>query len=597
MDEMVRQVLARYRDDPNNEKPYADRIPWMEYVQERAEDEEPESVDPDKADGPDSDNISEQNDNPCTTNPYDYEDPSSKPKDQKDSGPFVNSVFPEIETAYFSRPKVFKEQGELGDWWAGRDTDWTEDPTEQRPAISIDRKYASSVDPQAVIAQYMLGYIPLQVEASDCGCGGLHKEAASLREVVQKDAHYTKDRKVRRAMQCNVHWDNQNKDKQVNGGLFRFRVRSQGSGEAHTVVMQFVRPEEATYEQYRKYTDYPVEMACSCPSFLFYGAQYYAVTDKYMYMPFFRPSLLSPRDVWVSSFSPRHHGKGKYFRVCKHIMAVYREVDKWAITKPYHEYPPSGPASKIINADEWQKLMGFEFSEDEIKKRLKSPKPYIPPFFAREAITQGIIDWFNNVWINRDDWEKANSLKTMVEWPERVYFILIKEAELQRAKGQTISDRLIHEGYQLMARVIKPAVKPLPEPEEEEVVPEEVRMPVPPPGSPQVPPGAPEPPAGEAPEQTLTQQVQQQKGTGFAPPDGDISAEEFLKGRIVKKEQPLKGKRIQPGAPAKPSKTVGTPPPDGVGQLPGPPETPAVSGPSTVQGIAKGVEPGTRFQV
>lgn len=125
----------------------------------------------------------------------------------------------------------------------------------------------------------------------------------------------------------------------------------------------------------------------------------------------------------------------------------------------------------IMNKDVWKDLMKFPFTEEEIKKRLKSSYPKVPAYFNRESVTPAVIDWFNNTWFPRTDEQKLKSLKEFAMYPERVFFILIEEAYLKRKKGDHISNRLVDEGFDMMDKVVqeKNESKPQSIPETEEL--------------------------------------------------------------------------------------------------------------------------------
>lgn len=458
MDEAVRRVISRYMEGPNEYSPYQG-TPWLEYLKLRSE----------SIDDPDSpvydmlEDVDELNPPFIQVNPYDYMSPSDKPKDQKDSPPFVNNPIYPTEYGFFSRPQLWDSPSSLKEWRQVREEDWTTDEDEQQPAISITRKKLSYdcdiEDPliHRVINLHLSDYHPLIIDASKFkDFLMVNKLAATLNEIERADKrHYRSGIKRDRAAKCVVEWINKNKPKQYQGGLFVYRVYTPGSKYGrHNVYMQFLRGDEKT----KSYLNYPVHIACTCPSFLYWGAQFYAVQDGYMYMPAFRADLVSPRahDVYSVSLSGRNtKGRGFNFRLCKHILAVMAQVSKAPIRTHYRKYPVVSPPSKEMNKDVWKDLMGFDFTEEEIKKRLKADKPSIPAYFRRENITPAVVNWFNEVWLPRTEDEKIRALKQFRMYPERVYFFLIKEAYLKRELGDKISDRLINEGFDIMDDVIQ----------------------------------------------------------------------------------------------------------------------------------------------
>jgi len=479
MDKLARNVIARYLEGPV-ESPSLENRDWMSYQKEKQEGspKAPKVVLKMLKDVAKGENIDHKKNlsKPFTQyNPYDYTSPSDKPKDTKDSPPITNdnAVFP--ASGMFNKPNLFKDDKSLKKWYESRREDSTTDETEQQPAISITRKYA-------VVARYLSHILPVEyyVEASDENI----KTAATFDEIINADTHYKGDEKIDKASQVTL--SPVTSKKNLEKGRFVFKATSpqsaeeikqsknkKGSKQPYTTTVQLLRPvgkRPATYLQY------PVEMSCTCDSFLYYGAQYYAVHGRYMNMGAFRPSLVPPTPQDMTSGihksdrypeGKKHPGRGLNFRVCKHLLAVYNwmESNKMRVTKYYRQYPEMGPASKLINTEVWEEFMGFPFSEEEFKRRLKKKKPQVPKFFAssffhnkKQSIK--LNQWFKDVWINRNDNEKVKILNTLVMHPEEIFFILVKDALYNEGN---ISDYLINIGYDLISRTVKDVDKEEPE--------------------------------------------------------------------------------------------------------------------------------------
>jgi hypothetical protein len=455
MDVLTRKVLARFRADHDEKAPEQTQS-WVEYLEDqntpKPATEEAKNIAEHGTPGGSDQSI---------YNPYEYEDPSEKPKDPK-GPPFVSEVPEEIDYGVFDHPKIFEEGGALQEWLKNQGQDMTEEEQEQNPAMSLTCKYSSV---QNVLAHYVLSGVPIIVSESEFDdLFRVSKVAASLDDVVNKDYHYKNDLKINRAAQVSAVWTNKADQKQRESGLFIFKATSPGSTHgSHTVYLQFLRGEEEKAKEYPSYSEYPVLLACTCPSFLYHGAQHYAVQDGYMYLPAFKPVDVAPKpqNSYVMHTSPeypggrRYPGRGLNFRVCKHLLKVYEIVGKLKIETVYRKYPVSGPPSKLIDTKIWKDLMGFEFTEENIKQRLLSDKIDIPDYFKRENITQSVLDWFNDVWRPRNPSGKMKALRDIVEYPERIFFILLKEAFRQRALGQRVAPSLVNEGFRLMAQVVK----------------------------------------------------------------------------------------------------------------------------------------------
>lgn len=421
-----REVVARYYESlwPD------DDLTWIQYVQDRA------NVSPaERGEG----------DQPSIYNPYDFTDPGDKPKDLKYGGPF-SQRYDEMDAEYgVSYPPniYYDEDSVMKDWYKARHRDWTDDPSEQQPAISIDRKYAS-----------------------------MEREAATLSDVIRADDHYLKDRKFKRADAVKVSLVGATEDSMLKGRFEFTWVNKTPMATRPTVTFQFLRPRGR--ERPSSYLDYPVQLSCNCASFLYWGAQYYAVHGKYMFMPGFRPSLVPPvpQDMISSRKGGRNNpGRGLNFRVCKHIIACYRWFEDQIRAKKirtlmhYRRYPPVGPPAKVMNAKEWERLMGFPFTLEEIKRRLSAPKPVLPRFYStqffrsREQSGQ-LEDWFKDTWLYRDEPEKMRILETLVEHPEEIFYLMVKDA-LEAPKK--LSPAAIEKAYDLMSKVVQPEAELEPE--------------------------------------------------------------------------------------------------------------------------------------
>jgi hypothetical protein len=449
MDSRVRRVIARYYAEPAETQPDSDKS-WIEYLDDKSKSmSDPNSVIKEMLKGK-----THLNSPFNTTNPYDYESPSDAPKDQKDSPPFENNVDQTTQRAQVSRPDMYGENGDMAEWWRSRREDYTTDEEEQRPAMSLTRKYSSGVIPEELLTRIVVSSRDFFKFAM------ISKVAASLTQILNIDSHKRNRLKLERSRSCRAEWSNKNNPNQYNKGLFTFKVTTPGSPYGpHNVYLQFLRNDNIDVNEY---VDYPVHVGCTCPDFLYSGAQYYAVQGGYMYMPAFKPDLVAPKseDQFTISVSPRfpngrkNYGKGKNARVCKHILAVFDVMKNTPIEYHYKEYPLYSPPSAKIDKDAWEKMMKFPFTEKEIKDRLLSSAPKVPGYFQRESVTPVVIDWFNNTWFPRTDDQKLKSLKEFRMFPERVYFFLIEEAYLKRQHGEYISKRLVDEGYQLMSEII-----------------------------------------------------------------------------------------------------------------------------------------------
>lgn len=456
----ARKVLARYREDPNNiglDDHDVDPITHMK--EESAVMLQPAEtlsklVDIKKLDKIDkTDRTMKDVGKGISVNPYDYADPSTSPKQQGESAPFVNEVLPDIGRGYYNKPELFEKDKSLDPWLRAREQDWTSDEDQQNPAISLTRS------PGALQASDN-SFLPTATRL---------KTAASISEIISRDSHYKNSEKVSRAGTVAISLVGN--DEQRSKGLFSFRARG-SSGRVRRVYFQFLRPKSTT--GLKSLMDYPVQISCNCESFLYHGAQYYAIHDRYLYGPGI-PASRRTRNIaptpesQISSYrftrrSPgtpnisrrANPGRGVNFRVCKHILAAYNFLqgrrDLLRVKKQFRKFELDGPPLPFFDKKVWKELMGFEFNASNVKKQLSKSKPITPSFFKSRSISRKFIEWMRDVWLPRTDDEKVRVLQTLVEHPEEIYLIMLKDAYY--TSGKT-SRYLIDTAFDLMDRVVQ----------------------------------------------------------------------------------------------------------------------------------------------
>ena len=338
----------------------------------------------------------------------------------------------------------------------------------------LDNKLASSVS--SVISRYFLQLNPMTIE------GGISKTAASLREVRRNNTTPNVSKLDMKARRCTVNHIRRDPNA-IKRGYVEFNVTdSAGSGDTKTVAFQFLKKPAGKGTKPINFLDYDVELACNCESFLWYGARYYAVKDKYMYMPMFNASPPPPPNH-VKKLAPPNpttvivntgSGKGLNFRMCKHVLAAmyyligkenldeFMKADEkgevgptnWKTTRYYKNYPHVGPPSKVINVDKWKDFFKFDFTLDNLKKEIKKIRPKIPTFFKPSPYLTKVDNWIKNVWLNLEYLEKMSVLEYyVVEHPEQIYYILLKDALYNKGN---VPDVLIDKAYEIMLKTLKP---------------------------------------------------------------------------------------------------------------------------------------------
>jgi len=365
---------------------------------------------------------------------------------------FLNKYFDAVSKGKFvsnPHPEIKYEKG-----------DYTKIPIE--PLKTKELIKIASI--RNVVAEYLLQHMPIVAVLSDINeTPSISKVAATLNEIVAKHRHYKLTLDYLRSKRVSVNWKKFNSTQGVKKGFVNFKATSD-SGETHSVFFQFMKDDDKdiiSTDQAKSYADLPVSMSCSCESFLFYGAQWYALQGMYMYMPALRRSILPP--VTQNRISRLESGKGLNFRVCKHILACYEEIKKWPVQTEFKRMIKYTPLSRIINPQQWKQSFGMEFSYKAIMGFLKKPKPLpraISNFFKykKETADQkealgALNDYFQDRWIRKSTTEKIQVLKAYVNHPEEIFYFLMREAY---SKSGNINDRLAKEGIILISKAIDP---------------------------------------------------------------------------------------------------------------------------------------------
>jgi len=451
----IKNVIARYREEPQNMGPYEQEEDWVTHLKNKSKvDALPSDVIMKMVDKDKFKSVMKDTKPGVSVNPYDYVDPNTAPKDQRDSAPFVNQIPAEIDQGFYNQPKVFKDESPLDYWEKVREEDWTEDEDQQSPAVSLTRSPGSGRS-----ASFL-------------------KTANSLKDVISKDTHYNRPKKEERSLKVSVSLLSNEEEKK--SGLYRFSAlspdgegRVRGKSGAKTVHLQFLRPKSGG-GQLGSLLDYPVLISCNCDSFLYHGAQYYAILGRYIYKGGLvaktrdRNIAPTPRDQ-VSSyrFNRKNPGRGVNFRVCKHILAVYKFMEQntqdLKVDKVSEKFPYIGPVSPIINTKVWRDLFGFDFNLEEVKRAVKSRKPI--RHFREKTRKRKFIEWVRDVWLPRTDQEKIKVLETISNHPEEIFLIITRDGYYSLGKT---SDYLIKYAFDIMDRVIQSGTPPeeVPEPEE-----------------------------------------------------------------------------------------------------------------------------------
>jgi hypothetical protein len=355
------------------------------------------------------------------TNLYDYDMARDRAKEQD-----TPSTEEYMDTYHYQGPTLLETDNLYDTEYKTRGLDPTEEP--QYPDISLDSKRAH----HRVIARYMRSF--------------LNKTAATLNEIIKKDTHRSHSQKATESLGCTVVDVSKPSDKEK--GKYTFRVKAADSANTRTTIFQFLKN---TNKDAKTLLDYPVMMGCSCPSFLWWGAQFYALSGKYMFLPMFRPSNRAPKpEDAASSVSPNgkiNYGRGLGFTVCKHILASASTLKDVKIkTDESKKYRPSGPRQRIFNPTQWEKSYGV-FGFSDILKLEKSGR--IPNALTQrvkqlenfEEVENFLTDEING-WKSWDDSKKINYIRNLVGHPDLTLYIMLRDYQINGKQSSLLRENL-----------------------------------------------------------------------------------------------------------------------------------------------------------
>lgn len=408
-------------------------------------------------------------------NPYDYKDPSTKPKSVGDGGPLINDMPPGSSRYNVTRPSIFKEDGPLHEWAKARRIDWTADPTQQSPAISIDRKFASGDPVRKVISRYMLSLMPLECSIPMVESPIIMKTAASLLGIDSAFKSGAGDMYAKTRERANsvggANWVNRSDTDSLSRGLYQFSVPSSSGKGDYDIYLQFLRTKNKRNTP-NGFLDFDVQMSCSCDSFLWFGAQYYAVNGKYMYMPGFRSTLLAPhsrqetvsKTVMPDGDVRENKGKGLNFRMCKHLLRVMDFVKNNLTVKEVEvtkNFPLIGRPSKLVNTKRWEQLFKFPFTKDDIQKYLintsnlnKRPNIYFTVYTPEQKHYDEVDKWVSDNFVDMSRSEKQSYFRFLAEHPEEIFYILWSYA--RNISPDKIDSSLVSSAYDYMSKTVIP---------------------------------------------------------------------------------------------------------------------------------------------
>lgn len=166
-------------------------------------------------------------------------------------------------------------------------------------------KKISRPNPQVVLANYLMEVCPVYLEEQD------NIRVAKYLKDLQNTQLYTKEKGWRKPEQGGVSVRLYRAEPRI--GRWTFRTSS--GKDTYITVFQFI-PEKRIVETQKLH----VRISCTCPSFLFWGAQYNAVMGDYFYGKI-RPKFTPPK---------KRDPAGR-FLVCKHVLACIPIVSNYRV--------------------------------------------------------------------------------------------------------------------------------------------------------------------------------------------------------------------------------------------------------------------------
>jgi hypothetical protein len=211
-------------------------------------------------------------------------------------------------------------------------------------------------------------------------------------------------------------------------GIYTFDVKSE-EGD-NTVKMQFLKAEGPA----SNLVDHPVLLACDCPSFLYWGPQYYAVEGSYMYMPLYRPQTTAPK-------STIQGGNGQGLTFCKHIYSVVTHLTALGIDKEYSE----DTAKDLIGISDVEVI---DPSKLDLEEKTRELHLSVLEDFARFVNDDGahreaydetkanlekngvsehqLVDFVTGLFVNMDRASQLNMVNSMNKSPDTMLMILFE---------------------------------------------------------------------------------------------------------------------------------------------------------------------------
>lgn len=269
----------------------------------------------------------------------------------------------------------------------------------------------------------------------------IKQASKTFNEILDSDKHF-RSSKVKEKSRLLKPNDVSTETEKVKG-LWTFKIP--GDGEVRTVRLQFLQPDEPKDHL----VDHPVNVACDCEYFLYWGPQYYAVKEKYMHMPMFRPQLVEPR-------STQNGGKGKDARYCKHLYAVASHMLDMNLDENYSKELKDNllkvtdpmvdgldPEISDVDLGRISEFQSFLENEDKHKDFVRDALKFLK---GKDIDEHQMIDFAKNIFIPMQPESQKRLLASLHKSPLLIVLALI---EYKKEKG-SVPRYLVSTSYNLL---------------------------------------------------------------------------------------------------------------------------------------------------
>lgn len=364
----------------------------------------------------------------------------NKPEESDDSGQ---------PTIHFNAPDHYKTNESLKHWWDSRERQ------DEATGTAFGNQLTGG-----------------PVEASSNTLGLVKVAAKTLNQIIRGNHNHKRLVMIEKGNKLRPKLESTEEQKAK--GLYMFKTTSDDPGRhggkpAWTTVVQFLKSSDAGSPAGGKYlVNHNCLVGCDCPAFLYWGAQYYALQGKYMYMDLMRPTIVVPKSYIPGVTEEIARGKDGTF--CKHVYAVYQMLMR-VEDKPLTE----GFESEIVHLSEpgyiqegMRKLSigSYEDFRDIIKDGDQLPEVVKEVDRVLESQSHGNIEEFHQ-WLDAKwdgEWRgnvdhKRKVLESVAQSPHLILYILTYES----GHMGSIPEVLIKVGWNLVKRFLVNPVKEEPE--------------------------------------------------------------------------------------------------------------------------------------